>query len=159
MQEIRKAGLVPSKHREMSKEETLARFKEMATGSEEGQRWCIRARIQWDSPNGAMRDPVIYRGNNEAHHRTGTTWKIYPNCTSLYFRTSATFRCNADSVSSDDFACPVVDSLEGVTHALRSNEYRDRNPLYAWVLEALSLRKVIVWDFSCVLLRTLPASV
>ena len=73
-----------------------------------------------------MRDPVIYRCNLEPHHRTGTTWKIYPGY---------------------DFACPIVDSIEGVTHALRTNEYRDRNPQYWWMLEALSMRKVDIWDF------------
>lgn len=49
-----------------------------------------------------------------------------------------------------DFACPIVDCLEGVTHALRTNEYRDRNPQYQWMLDALKLRKVEVWDFGCV---------
>lgn len=62
-----------------------------------------------------MRDPSLYRCKVEAHHRTGTKFKVYP----LY-----------------DFACPIIDSLEGVTHALRSNEYKLRNPLYVWVAGA-----------------------
>lgn len=47
-----------------------------------------------------------------------------------------------------DFACPIVDSIEGVTHALRTNEYRDRNPQYWWMTEAVGIRKVKIWDFS-----------
>lgn len=118
---------VPSARRESSVEESLSRFSEMALATPEGKRWCIRAKISFSDPNKAMRDPVIYRVNDTTpHHRTGTKYKIYPTY---------------------DFCCPIVDSLEGVTHALRTNEYRDRNPQYFWMLEALGLRKVEVWDF------------
>ncbi|KAI3325457.1 glutamyl-tRNA synthetase [Xylariaceae sp. AK1471] len=126
---------LPSKRRDLSIEETLARFEEMKTGSEEGRRWAIRARIAYDSPNGTLRDPVIYRCNHEPHHRTGTQWKVYPTY---------------------DFCAPILDSIEGVTVALRTNEYRDRNVQYEWMQEALKLRKVPIWDFSRLnLIRTL----
>ncbi|EJU05268.1 glutamate-tRNA ligase [Dacryopinax primogenitus] len=118
---------LPSKRRDMTPEETLQKFEEMKTGSVEGQRWCIRAKISYNDDNGALRDPVIYRCNLTPHHRTGSQWKVYPTY---------------------DFACPIVDCLEGVTHALRTNEYRDRNPQYHWFLQALGMRDVHVWDFS-----------
>ncbi|KAJ4388843.1 hypothetical protein N0V93_006304 [Gnomoniopsis smithogilvyi] len=119
---------IASKHRDMSVEETLRIFDEMKKGSDEGKKFCIRAKLSVDNPNKAMRDPVIYRCNTEdAHHRTGTTWKMYP----MY-----------------DFACPVVDSHEGITHALRSTEYTDRNPQYQWFLDTLKLRQVHMWDFA-----------
>ncbi|RDL34313.1 Nucleotidylyl transferase [Venustampulla echinocandica] len=118
---------LPSKRRDLSIEETLEHFAEMKTGSEEGRRWCIRARIAYDSPNGTLRDPVIYRCNLIPHHRTGTEWKIYP----IY-----------------DFCAPILDAVEGVTVALRTNEYRDRNAQYEWMQDALGLRKVTIWDFS-----------
>ncbi|KAF8590002.1 glutamate-tRNA ligase [Ramaria rubella] len=118
---------VASARRDSTVQENLARFSEMKTGSTEGQRWCIRAKISVDNPNKALRDPVIYRCNILPHHRTGEKWKVYPTY---------------------DFACPVVDSIEGVTHALRTNEYRDRNPQYRWMIDALGIRNVNVWDFS-----------
>lgn len=130
---------LPSKRRDRPVEESLAMFKEMHAGTSLGKKHCIRARIKFDSLNGALRDPVIYRfphvkdahGNRLdkaiAHHRTGWTWKIYPTY---------------------DFACPVVDSIEGVTHALRTTEYADRNEQYNWFLEALDLRPVYLWDFA-----------
>ncbi|KAF7506772.1 hypothetical protein GJ744_011384 [Endocarpon pusillum] len=126
-----------SARRDESTESNLARLEEMKNGTPEGQRWCIRAKIQYDSPNGALRDPVIYRcivtsqddtGTHVvSHHRTGTKWKIYPTY---------------------DFCCPILDSIEGVTHALRTIEYRDRNPQYDWVLKTLNLRNVAIWDFA-----------
>ena len=118
---------VASKCHDLSIEENLRRFEEMTKGSEEGLKNCLRAKIAFDSPNGTMRDPVIYRCNLTPHHYTGDKWKVYPTY---------------------DFACPIVDSLEGVSHALRTNEYRDRNVQYDWMLNALGLRKVTIWDFS-----------
>ena len=118
---------IASKRRDASLEENLAHFKAMKQGSKEGVRWCIRAKMSVDNPNKAMRDPVIYRCNDQPHHRTGIKWKIYPTY---------------------DFCCPIVDSMEGVTHALRTIEYRDRNPQYEWMLNALDLRKVHIWDFA-----------
>ena len=99
----------------------------MKAGSDEGRRWCIRARIAYDSPNGTLRDPVIFRCNRVSHHRTGTQWKMYPTY---------------------DLCAPILDSIEGVTVALRTNEYRDRNAQYEWMQDALGLRKVAIWDFS-----------
>ncbi|KAH8810861.1 glutamyl-tRNA synthetase [Xylogone sp. PMI_703] len=118
---------LPSKRRDLSIEETLRWFEEMKSGSEEGRRWCLRARIAYDSPNGTLRDPVIYRCNTTPHHRTGTEWHIYPTY---------------------DFCAPILDSVEGVTLALRTNEYRDRNVQYEWFQSALGIRNVEIYDFS-----------
>lgn len=127
MQKQRFDGL-PSARRDRSVEENLRVFEEMKAGSEEGLKNCIRAKLSVDNPNKALRDPVVYRCNpNDKHHRTGTTWKIYPTY---------------------DFACPVVDSHEGITHALRATEYTDRNPQYQWFLDTLQLPKIHLWDFS-----------
>lgn len=119
---------IASARRDRTVEENLRIFDEMKAGSPEGLQNCIRAKLSVDNPNKAMRDPVIYRCNVDTpHHRTGTKWKIYPTY---------------------DFACPVVDSHEGVTHALRSTEYTDRNPQYQWFLDTLKLRQVHMWDFA-----------
>ena len=111
--------------RDLGVEESLAQLENMKAGTAEG--WCIRAKISVDDPVKCLRDPVIYRSNSQSHHRTGTTWKVYPTY---------------------DFCAPFLDSLEGVTHALRTNEYRDRNPQYAWMQEALGIRQVEIWDFA-----------
>ncbi|KAJ2894501.1 glutamate--tRNA ligase, partial [Coemansia aciculifera] len=118
---------IESKCRRLSVAENLERFEQMRAGTEFGQTCCLRAKMSIDDPNKALRDPTIYRCEKTPHHRTGTQWKIYP----LY-----------------DFACPIVDSIEGVTHALRSSEYRDRNPQYKWFFTALDLRPVQIMDFS-----------
>lgn len=119
---------IESKRRGRTIEENLRIFDEMTKGSEEGVKNCIRAKVSVDDPNKALRDPVIYRCNvDNTHHRTGNTWKAYPTY---------------------DLACPLVDSKEGVTHALRSTEYTDRNPLYQWFIDTLKIRQVYMWDFS-----------
>jgi glutamyl-tRNA synthetase len=99
----------------------------MHSGSPDGQNWCLRARIDYASPNGALRDLVIYRCNNVPHNRTGTTWHIYPTY---------------------DFCAPVLDAVEGVTLACCTTEYRDRNAQYHWIQDALGLKRVPIYDFS-----------
>lgn len=127
MRDERMKGIA-SECREKGVEENLAILEEMKEGTEKGQTYCIRAKMSVDNPNKAMRDPVIYRCNVEdAHHRTGTAWKMYPTY---------------------DFACPIIDALEGVTHALRTTEYADRNAQYQWFLDTLKLRQVHMWDFA-----------
>lgn len=119
---------IASKRRDRTVEENLAILEEMKAGSEIGLKNCIRAKMSVDNPNKAMRDPVIYRCNIEVpHHRTGSAWKMYPTY---------------------DFTVPIIDALEGVTHALRTTEYTDRNPQYQWFLDTLKLRKVHIWDFA-----------
>lgn len=127
---------IKSERRDRSVEENLEIFtKEMKNGTEEGLKNCLRAKIDYTALNKTLRDPVIYRCNLTPHHRTGSQWKMYPTY---------------------DFCVPIVDSLEGVTHALRTIEYRDRNAQYEWMLEALHLRKVHIWDFARVnFVRTL----
>lgn len=119
----------PSVHRDDSIEDNLARFEEMKKGTEEGKKWCIRAKISYANDNASLRDPVIFRcpKTDAPHHRTGNKYKAYPTY---------------------QFACPIVDSLEGVTHALRTTEYNDQDAQYKWILKALELRPVFIWTFS-----------
>lgn len=127
---------IKSERRDRPIEETMQIFtEEMKNGTEIGLKNCLRAKIDYTAKNKALRDPVIYRCNLTPHQRTGDKWKMYPTY---------------------DFCVPVVDSIEGVTHALRTIEYRDRNAQYDWMLQALKLRPVYVWDFARVnFIRTL----
>ncbi|MCD8118149.1 MAG: glutamine--tRNA ligase/YqeY domain fusion protein [Lachnospiraceae bacterium] len=105
-----------SPYRNRSVEENLRLFEDMKEGRcEDGSR-VLRAKIDMSSPNINMRDPVIYRVAHMTHHNTGDTWCIYP----MY-----------------DFAHPVEDAIEGVTHSICTLEFEDHRPLYDWVVREL----------------------
>ncbi len=104
-----------SPYRNRSVEENLDLFKRMTDGEFETGSKVLRAKIDMASGNINMRDPVIYRVLHATHHRTGDKWCVYP----MY-----------------DFAHPISDTAEGVTHSLCSLEFEDHRPLYDWVLKA-----------------------
>ena len=107
-----------SPYRERSVQENLQLFQDMKDGKvEEGVR-VLRAKMNMADPNVLLRDPVIYRVLNQEHYRTKDEWCIYP----MY-----------------DFAHPIQDYIEGVTHSLCSNEFINHRPFYDWVLETLDL--------------------
>ncbi|XP_034232537.1 bifunctional glutamate/proline--tRNA ligase [Thrips palmi] len=116
-----------SKNRSNSLEKNMSMWKEMLKASEFGIKCCVRAKIDMGSANGCMRDPTIYRCKPEPHPRTGYKYKVYPTY---------------------DFACPIVDSIEGVTHCLRTMEYHDRDDQFYWFIDALGLRKPHIWEYS-----------
>jgi glutaminyl-tRNA synthetase len=103
-----------SPHRTRSVEENLDLFRRMRAGEFPDGAHALRAKIDMRSPNITMRDPVLYRIRHAAHHRTGTAWCIYP----MY-----------------DFAHPLSDALEGITHSFCTLEYVDHRPLYDWAIE------------------------
>ncbi|XP_025207088.1 bifunctional glutamate/proline--tRNA ligase [Melanaphis sacchari] len=124
---------INSKNRNNSIEKNLELWKQMVLGTEIGQKCCVRAKIDMQSANGCLRDPTIYRCKPEHHPRTSDKYKVYPTY---------------------DFACPIVDSLEGVTHCLRTTEYTDRDAQYYWFCDALKLgtrdneTRPYVWSYS-----------
>lgn len=99
-------------------EESLDLFARMRAGEFEDNRYTLRAKIDLASGNFNMRDPVIYRIRHMHHHRQGDKWCIYP----MY-----------------DFAHPIQDALEGITHSLCSLEFENHRPLYNWVVENVSV--------------------
>jgi len=102
-----------SPYRNRSVEENLDLFARMRAGEFKNGEKVLRAKIDMASPNINMRDPVLYRIIHTSHHRTGDAWCIYP----MY-----------------DFAHPLGDAIEGITHSLCSLEYEDHRPLYDWVI-------------------------
>ena len=105
-----------SPYRNRSVEENLRLFEEMKAGKYADGELVLRAKIDMSSPNINMRDPVIYRIAHATHHNTGDKWCIYP----MY-----------------DYAHPIEDAIEGITHSICTLEFEDHRPLYDWVLNEL----------------------
>ena len=103
-----------SPYRDRPVDESLDLFHRMRAGEFEDGAHVLRARIDMASPNMNMRDPTLYRIRHAPHHRTGDAWCIYPTY---------------------DYAHPISDALEGITHSLCTLEFEDHRPLYDWVIE------------------------
>ena len=109
-----------SPHRDASVEENLQLFDDMKNGKYAEGKAILRAKIDMASPNMNMRDPVIYRVMHQEHHQTGDKWCIYP----MY-----------------DFAHPLSDALEGITHSLCTLEFEDHRPFYDWAVEKVGFEQ------------------
>ncbi|GED25471.1 glutamine--tRNA ligase [Brevibacillus agri] len=112
---------VDSPYRNRSVEENLDLFERMRNGEFKDGEKVLRAKIDMSSPNINMRDPVLYRISHTTHHNTGDKWCIYP----MY-----------------DYAHPLEDAIEGVTHSLCSLEFEDHRPLYDWVISECEMEHV-----------------
>lgn len=124
---LQRKTMSPSPYRDQPVEENLRIWKEMLAGTDVGLKYVLRAKIDYRSKTGSLRDPVMYRSKEALHHRTGNKYKVFPTY---------------------DYSCPIVDSLEGVTHALRSIEYSDRKAQYKWMCQGAGLRVPHVWEFA-----------
>lgn len=108
-----------SPYRNRTVEENLELFDRMRKGEFKDGEKVLRAKIDMSSPNINMRDPIIYRISHTAHHNTGDKWCVYP----MY-----------------DFAHPLEDAIEGITHSICTLEFEDHRPLYDWVVEACEMK-------------------
>ena len=109
---------IPSPFRERNIDENLDLFKKMKNGKFKNGDKVLRAKIDMNSPNLNMRDPILYRILHETHHRTNNKWCIYP----MY-----------------DWAHGIEDSIEGITHSICTLEFEDHRPLYNWLLNKLNI--------------------
>jgi len=106
-----------SPHRDRPVEQSLDLFRRMRAGEFPDGAHVLRAKIDMASPNINMRDPTLYRIRHATHHRTHDAWRIYPTY---------------------DYAHPISDAMEGITHSLCTLEFEDHRPLYDWVVDSLS---------------------
>jgi len=121
MREYRGTPTTPgrnSPYRDRSVEENLALLEKMRNGGFDEGKCILRAKIDMANPNINMRDPAIYRIKKVSHPKTGDKWCIYP----MY-----------------DFAHPISDAIEKITHSMCSLEYEDHRPLYDWVLDNITI--------------------
>ena len=109
-----------SPYRDASVEENLQRFDDMKLGKYGNGEAVLRAKIDMASPNMNMRDPILYRVMHQAHHQTGDDWCIYP----MY-----------------DYAHPLSDAIEGITHSICTLEFEDHRPFYDWVVDKVGFDK------------------
>src|SRR5574344_57013 len=114
---------IPSPSRDTDPERNLKIFREMRDGKYADSEWCVRAKIDMSSPNIHFRDPVIYRIRHVSHYHLGDKWCVYP----MY-----------------DFAHPIEDALEGVTHSMCTLEFEVHRPLYDWVVDRLDEMGMLV---------------
>ena len=114
---------IPSPWRDTPPEENLARFHDMRDGKYKDGECCLRAKIDMASPNIHFRDPVIYRIMHTSHYHLGDKWCVYP----MY-----------------DFAHPIEDALEGVTHSMCTLEFEVHRPLYDWVVDRMDEMGMLV---------------
>ncbi|MDU4891579.1 MAG: glutamine--tRNA ligase/YqeY domain fusion protein [Clostridium sp.] len=124
MREFRGTLKVPGKespYRNRSVEENLDLFDRMRKGEFKDGEKVLRAKIDMSSPNINMRDPIIYRISHTTHHNTGDKWCVYP----MY-----------------DFAHPIEDAIEGITHSICTLEFEDHRPLYDWVVEKCEMKEI-----------------
>ena len=113
----------PSPSRDTDPERNLRIFHEMRDGKYADGEWCLRAKIDMASPNIHFRDPVLYRIRHASHYHLGDKWCVYP----MY-----------------DFAHPIEDALEGVTHSMCTLEFEVHRPLYDWVVDRLDEMGMLV---------------
>ena len=116
-----------SPYRNRSVEENLRIFREMKAGLYPDGAKVLRAKIDMASPNMMFRDPILYRIKHASHHRTGDKWCIYP----MY-----------------DFAHPIEDAIEGITHSICTLEFEDHRPLYDWFIKTLGIYPSHQYEFA-----------
>jgi glutamyl-tRNA synthetase len=115
MRMMRDTG-IKTEFRDASVADNIVRWRDMQTGTL--KTGCIRIKISIDHKNKAMRDPTIFRPVDAVHHKTGSKYKVYPTY---------------------DFACPIIDAIEGITHVFRSTEFNERDDQYRFILPVLNL--------------------
>lgn len=115
---------IDSPNRNNSVDKNIEMWNQMKNGTKKDS--CVRIKINMKHKNAACRDPTIFRFMDEIHHNTKDKFKVYPTY---------------------DFACPIVDSLEGITHVFRLTEFSDRDEQYDFIIDTLGIRKPLLFSY------------